>query len=205
MQQATVNLFADMGVAAGDAAGRASSPPAASTDTRRRPRRSPSPRNGATVVERRARHDHRHGDRRRRRRRRRRRGVGRRRRRPGIPPAAADWSYTLDAGAVSGAVTIRSRAVDDSGNLGPPSAPIGAPSRVHGCRRRAKVPAGRSWSITTRPIRSAATTPRSCAPKVSTPSTSPTSADVTPRATLAAYDVVILGEMPSERGAGRRC
>ena len=79
MQQATVNLLADMGVAAGDAAGRPGRRRRRRPTPPRRPRRSPRRPTGATVPRGHAGHDHRHGDRRRRRRRRRRRGLGRRR------------------------------------------------------------------------------------------------------------------------------
>ena len=80
MQQATVNLFADMGAQPVDAAVRRSSPRRRRPTRPRRPRRSPSPANGASVTARPADHDQRHGDRRRRRPGRRRRGLDERRR-----------------------------------------------------------------------------------------------------------------------------
>ena len=99
MQQATVNLLADMGVQPGTLQP-AWSPATASTDTdradlddhvarRRRRRRQPARR-----------HDQRHRDRRRRRRGRRRRGLDRRRRHlaPG-DRAATNWTYTWTPGA----------------------------------------------------------------------------------------------------------
>ena len=118
MQQATVNLFADMGVQPGHAAGR----------SRRGDRRPPtrtaptstitSPAAGAVVD--RARHDdRRHGERCRRWRGRRRRGVGRQRRdlAPGHRPRGAG-AYDVDAARRPAGHDPRSRAVDDSGNLG---------------------------------------------------------------------------------------
>ena len=54
------------------------------------------------------------------------------------------------------------------------------------------------------PTRSAATTPRSCGRRASTPSTCRRLSTVTPRRSPS-YDVVILGDMPLTRRPGRRC
>ena len=120
MQQATVNLLADMGaqpatLISGLIAATASTDttPPTSTIT------SPSP--GASVRGRHRGHRHRHGDRRGRRRGRRRRGVDRRRHDLApARPAPTNWTYTWVAHG-NPSTTIQSRAVDDSGNLETPS------------------------------------------------------------------------------------
>ena len=68
--------------------------------------------------------------------------------------------------------------------------------------RRARAPADPCSSSLTRPTRSAATTPRSYAPRVSTPSRSRTSGSVT-AATLAATGVVVLAPGRAHRRPGR--
>ena len=95
MQQATVNLFADMGVQ-----------PATlqAGPGRRRPRRPTRPRRRRTITapaaaptsRRHSRHDQRHGRRRRRRRGRRRRGLGRRRRDLAPGDGRDDWTLHVD-------------------------------------------------------------------------------------------------------------
>ena len=119
MQQATLNLFADMGVQPRDDAGRTSRPrPRRPTPPRRR-RRSRAP-----PTRRR-----RHAGRRspaprptRRRRRRRRRGLDRRRRH--LAPGDRDDELVLHAGSrtATPSTTLKVRAVDDSGNLQTPGA-----------------------------------------------------------------------------------
>ena len=122
MQQATVNLFADMGVQPARSRA-ASSPPRRPPTRRRRRRRSPSPAAGATLA------------------------GGARHRSPARPPTpAAAWSAasrsrrtaerpgtarraaragaTRGRPAPPGTATIRSRAVDDSGNIETPSAGV---------------------------------------------------------------------------------
>ena len=99
MQQATVNLFADMGaqpatLQAGLVAATASTD-ATRADLDHHRRR----RTARTVPAEQHRHDHRHRRRHRRRRRRRRRGLGRRRRDLAPRHGRATWTYSLDAGA----------------------------------------------------------------------------------------------------------
>ena len=98
MQQATVNLFADMGAQPGHPPGRARRP-----RPRRPTRPAPTstittPAAGATVHTGGAVTDHRHRHRHRRRGRRRRRGLHRRRRSPGTAPPAVSWTYTWTPG-----------------------------------------------------------------------------------------------------------
>ena len=120
MQQATVTCSPTWASQPLDAAGRAWSRQPPSTDV-------VAPDLDDHVAGRRrlgrgrhGRHDHRHGDRRGRRRRRRRRGLDRRRHdlAPGDRPRRPGPTAGRHAGA--GSATIRSRAVDDSGNLEQP-------------------------------------------------------------------------------------
>ena len=119
MQQATVNLFADMGVQPATLPGRARRGHRLDRRHRpdlddHRPRRDAHDAAAAQVTITRHRH------RRRRRRGRRRRGLDRRRHHlaPGRR-AAARWTYTWTPSG-GGTSTIQSRAVDDSGNLETP-------------------------------------------------------------------------------------
>ena len=148
MQQATVNLFADMGVQpttllAGLVAATASTDTTAPTST------ITLAGAGREPAGRRQGHDHRHRDRHRRRRRRRRRGLDRRRAAPGIRRRSRRRTARPSAGPTPGSrtatrrPTIESRAVDDSGNL---ETPVG---RRHGQRRA--VPARSGAATLTNP------------------------------------------------------
>ena len=115
MQQATVNLLADMGVQPGYAADRAGRRPAPRRTRQRPRRRSPSPAAGRDGRSSGAGDGHGHG-RGRRRPGRRRRGLRRQRRDLAPGDRARDLELQLDADR-AGPVTIRARAADDSGNL----------------------------------------------------------------------------------------
>ena len=123
MQQATVNLFADMGAQPATLQSRPRRRPPRRPTRRRRPRR--SPRRPRTRHRRHQRHDHRHRDRRRRRRRRRRRGLDRRRRAPGIRATRHDeLDLLVDRARRARRRRSRSRATDDSGNIETPGAGV---------------------------------------------------------------------------------
>ena len=124
IQQATMNLFADMGVQPlTPMSGMITAP--ASTDVA-------PPMSTVTVTAQRHgrrrsqhRHDFRHGDRHRRRRRRGRGSVGGRRDDLAPRQRPQELDLHLAAAASSAAVTIKSRAVDDTGNLEAPGTGAG--------------------------------------------------------------------------------
>ena len=120
MQQATVNLLADMGAQPATLAirpGRHS----ASTDTTPPTATVTSPSEGAGLTDGSSIDDLRHGDGCRRRRGRRGRSLDRRRRDLAYGHRDLSWTYTwIVHGAPS--TTIKARAVDDSGNIGAASA-----------------------------------------------------------------------------------
>ena len=121
MQQATVNLFADMGVQPATLqAGLVAA--TASTDTTRADVDDHLARGRRDRAERHRRHDHRHGDRRRRRRRRRASRSRSTAARPGTRATGARAGPTPGRPAPPAPSRSEPRAVDDSGNLEAPGA-----------------------------------------------------------------------------------